>query len=115
MIKKKYFLKDIEHEKEGVVRKIEGFTDESFIVIDIPSMREKLAFNSSLRGKDSGEVEDISMEQILSMLVEVRAETIEGDSVSDVDHLTVFPVEALFGFLGGILVNGYVPKKTKSV
>lgn len=115
MIKKKFFLKDIEHEKEDGTYTIEGFTDDSYVIIDIPSMREKISLHAQMRGKEKGEIEDFSIEATLKMITDVKAETIEGDLIADVDHLSVYPIDVLIGFLGNLLRTGYVPKKSKNV
>ena len=114
MLKKKFYLNELEQVTENGINKMEGFTDDSYVVIDIPSMREKLELRSLCRGKKDDEIEAISIEKVFSMVVEVHAETIEGDLVRDMDHLTVYPIPVLMHFLESLLRNGYVPKKSKS-
>ncbi len=109
MLKKKFYLKDIKKEDED-----NYFTDGSYVIIDIPSMKEKLSLRTLCRGKSEEEIENISFERIYSMIIEVCVETIEGDIITDMDHLSVYPISSLIEFLGELLKNGYVPKKIKS-
>lgn len=115
MLKKKFYLKDVEFDDGKEIKTMVGFTDDSYVIVDIPSMREKLALNNEMRSISKEDVDSFSVEKVLSMIVDVKAETTEGDLITDVDSLTVFPVDALIGMLGNILRSGYIPKKSKSV
>jgi hypothetical protein len=115
MLEKKFYLNEIEAQVGEETVKLEGFTDDSYVVIDIPSMREKLALKSACKGKSDEEIETITIDKIYGMVVKVSVETIEGDQVHDMDTLSVYPIAGLVYFLENLIRNGYMPKKIKSV
>jgi hypothetical protein len=109
MFKRKYFLKDIEVEGQKADR---FFTEESYVVIDFPSLREKMEIKEKVKsfGEDNWRS---NMDIIARMICEVNCFTVDyNDEVKSFDELTCFPDgELVVKWLGEMAQGGLVPKK----
>lgn len=121
MIKRKYFLKDIE-----VSRKLESgetltvkadrcFTEESYVVIKLYSFSEKLKLQGQLKSAEKDA--DLNYKMICDLLDEVNCVSIDSDEViSNLDDLTVYADGGIVvEFLTALLGSGFVPKKISTV
>jgi hypothetical protein len=89
-----------------------GFTEDSYVVIDIPSVKEKMDFRSKYEGL--GDSEDANVKIIVSLISKVNCTPIDGsDLITDWDTLSCYSITTPFlKFLSEVVTNGYVPKKS---
>lgn len=109
MFKRKYLLKDIE--VEGKVAN-QFFTDDSYIIVDYPSVREKMAIKDKITKAGENNV-DVNMDIMASLVCEVNCKTIDCDEeIKTFEELTCFPDgEIVFAWLAKLAEGGFVPKK----
>jgi hypothetical protein len=109
MIKKTFKVNEIEigTEKTGGC-----FTDSSYIVLAIPSYKEKIRIKDEVAKLQAGD--DIgNFELISAMVVEVSCESVDGDLISDFDNLMCYrDGTVVVKFISDMMVHGFVPKKT---
>lgn len=108
MIKQKVFFSEIETEE----RKLKGcFTEESYLVIGIPSFTEKAKLTKQFATVDRND--PLQIFEILDQMVkEVSCNTVDGQAVTDLDNLLAYADGAyLINYLTELITNGYVPKK----
>ena len=103
MLFKKMMFKDIAEDN--------GFTDDSYLIIDIPSLREKLELRKKFEA--STDVEQTNFDAVVSLVKEINCRPIDSDlAICDWDTLTCYSFATpLLTWLGQLMTNGYVPKK----
>lgn len=103
MLLKKMMFKDIAEDN--------GFTDDSYLILDIPSLREKLDFRKKFEA--STDTEQTNFDAIASLVKEINCRPVDSDlSICDWDTLTCYSFATpLLTWLGQVMANGYVPKK----
>lgn len=121
MIKRKYFLKDIEVSKKDesgekvTVKADRCFTDESSITIKMPTFSEKLKLQEKLKNAEKDPEQNYLM--ICDLVDEVDCVAIDcNERISSLDDLTAFGDGALvIEWLTALLGTGFVPKKKLTV
>lgn len=109
MFKRKYLLKDIE--VDGKIAN-ESFTEDSYIVVDYPSVREKLALKEKVTKAGENNVE-ANIDVMASLVCEVNCKTLDlNEEITNFEELTCFPDGNLvFAWLAKLAEGGFVPKK----
>jgi len=104
MLLKKMMFKDIADDN--------GFTDDSYLIVDIPSLREKMELRKKFEA--SPDNEQTNLDAVISFVREINCKPIDSDvTINDWDTLTCFSfATALITWLGQVMANGYVPKKS---
>jgi len=90
-----------------------GFTDGSYVIVDIPSLNEKLEIKRKF-DKIKDEMNEIAAMAVLTdLVVEINCVAIDDVSViKDFDTLSCYAVgEKLIVWLGELTKNGFMPKK----
>jgi hypothetical protein len=111
MLKRKLFIKDIElgDKKAG-----NCFTDESYIVVAIPSYKEKSRFMSESQKIEKGD--DIANFELLAALVsDVSCYPLDdmNEEIKDFDNLLAFSDgQIILEWLMDMVRFGFVPKKS---
>lgn len=109
MLKKKFLINEMEVDGKKIS---EGFTDDSYIVVDIPSVKEKLDLKNKFNNADNqSELENIEL--MKSFIVTINCKPIdEVDPITDFELLSCYAFgTSLMSWLGNMLANGFVPKK----
>jgi hypothetical protein len=109
MIKRKFYLKDI---KVGDAVANQCFTDESFITVKIPSVKEKISISDRLRGSEDNQVKNIDM--IESLLADICCYPLDSEDevVTNFDDLSCYADSlVIINFVTELMRNGFVPKK----
>lgn len=88
-----------------------GFTEDSYLIIDIPSLREKLELRKKFEA--SPDAEQTNFDAVVALVKEINCRPIDSDlSIADWDTLTCYSFATpLLAWLGQVMTNGYVPKK----
>ena len=88
-----------------------GFTDDSYLIVDIPSLREKLELKRKFEA--APDPEQSNFDAVVSLVKEINCKPIDSDLViADWDTLTCYSFATpLLNWLGQVMANGYVPKK----
>jgi hypothetical protein len=109
MIKKKFIVNEIEIDGK---KHETGFTDESYIIVNIPSMAEKVQIGKKAEEAGVSGVEQ-TMELASEMLAEIYCDPVDGsDLVCDFETLSCYQASTcIIQFLASLMANGYVPKK----
>lgn len=120
MIKKKYLISDIEVTKsvngESVTKKAGTcFTEDSFIVINMPTFGEKLKLQQKFKATEKDPEANYAM--ICDTVAEVNCKPLDSDEIlTTFDEITVFADGTIIlDFLASLIINGYVPKKRLTV
>lgn len=109
MLKKKFLVSEMEIEGKKIG---DGFTDDSYIVIDIPSVKERLELKDKFNNAESkSEIENIEL--MKSFIVTISCKPIDDEQIiTDFDLLSCYALGTeLLTWLGSLLANGFVPKK----
>jgi hypothetical protein len=113
MIKRKFYLKDIESEGR---KADQCFTDESYIEMRIPGFKEKIKIKEQMTEVAKDEMKIIEL--LESFVSKVHCISFDDpDSIIDsFDDLTSFvDAEIVIAWMAGILRDGFVPKKIMTV
>jgi ribosomal protein L11 len=121
MIKRKYFLKDIEVTKKDesgelvTIKADRCFTEESSITVKMPTFSEKLKIQHKLKNAEKEPEQNYQM--ICDLIDEVDCVAIDNNErISTLDDLTAFGDGSLvIEWLTALLGTGFVPKKKLTV
>lgn len=104
MLLKKVLFKDISDDN--------GFTEDSYLIVDIPSLKEKLSLKRNITKESEDDIEK-NVEAIASLVKEINCTAIDDDkTIADWDTLTCYAFSTqLVNWLGHIMLEGFVPKK----
>lgn len=110
MIKKKYLIKDISFNDK---KADSCFTDESFVIVDIPSFKDRMNMKDEFSNMSSDDWEsNFQMLERFVNKVECTTNDEDATEVKTLDDLTCFADGILFmQWLGETLTHGCVPKK----
>lgn len=88
-----------------------GFTEDSFLIVDIPSLREKLEMRKKFEA--APDADQANLDSVVSLVKEINCKPIDSDLlICDWDTLTCYSFATpLLTWLGQVMANGYVPKK----
>lgn len=114
MLKKKFYLKDMDL---GFEAGENGFTDESYVIVDIPSLNEKVQIKRKFDESKDGMAESDAMAMLSGLVVEVNCIAIDdSEEIKDFETLSCYAVgEKLIIWLGELTKNGFMPKKMLTV
>lgn len=120
MIKRKYLLKDIELTKvendvSVTLKADQCFTEESYIVVKLPTYSEKLAASQNFKGQENDAAK--TFEIMNAMVIEVDCVAIDNsEKITTFDDLTAFSDGGVvIEWMGALMRTGFVPKKSLTV
>jgi hypothetical protein len=118
MIKKKYFLYEMEVKNEqGEVKKPDlCFADESYIIVKIPSYKDKLSMKDKVSQGENSALANLEMIESLVDTIHCIPLDDNENVVKTFDDLTCYcDSEVIIAWLSELIARGFVPKKLQTV
>jgi len=109
MLKKKFLVSDMELNGKKIG---DGFTEDSYIIIDIPSVKERLLLKEKFNNAENVSYLE-NVELMKGFIVTISCKPIDDNEIiTDFDLLSCYAFGTeLLTWLGELLASGFVPKK----